>query len=253
MRPQDVLVVVRNAREAGIAAAAAPGGALKPRVTVQVAGEPASVTPTLLKKIRRSSDPKRRRAPVLVWAAGREDADAWRNAGAYVLTGRVNARGAAKALEAAARNLGPWIETTHYVGPCRRRRQAWLRNPVRRLADSSLMQQPDIAAVDDNSFATRMRQLRCGSFSLHDADRDRRAQFLTDVQLTVRAADRTRRMHSASALESLARYLAARGAFGALDQEIIEDHLIVAEGPAVDAPERLPRLSRAVDRAIGLI
>jgi hypothetical protein len=87
---------------------------------------------------------------------------------------------------------------------------------------------------------------------MNGADRERRAQFLADVRSAVHAAEASRRLHSARSMESLARYLAARGATGSLDQGLIEKHLEAAEAPATDGPALVTRLVRSVDRALGL-
>jgi hypothetical protein len=217
---------------------------------VQVVGEANSLTPDTLRRLRRSPDAQKRRTPVVVWVAGTEEAERWRNAGALTVSGALSASNASKALDR-CRDV-PWVESAGYIGPDRRHKRTWLNRSVRRLDDEAVSAQPDKAQIDNSSFETRLRQLRFAAFKLDTSDRARRAQFLADVKSAVRAAERARRMHSAAAMESLARYLAARGATGALDQAIIDKHLDVSDFAAAEAGAWMPRLQKAVDRAIGV-
>jgi hypothetical protein len=250
MRPTEIIVLVRKAADVAVIIEAGAAAGWR-KVLAQVAGEPGAPTPAQLRRVRRSADVRKRRLPVLVWVATGEEEEQWRNAGAYVVRGAVNKAVARKALEAIARGGEEWIESAAYVGPCRRRRHKWM-SPVRRLADGATYGKQEKALVDASSFATQMRQLRHGAFGFERADRDRRAQYLADVRRTVKAAERSRQMHAVAAIESLARYLAACGATGRIDEALIERHLTIAEGSPVDAATALARVTRAVDQAIGL-
>jgi aminopeptidase N len=120
------------------------------------------------------------------------------------------------------------------------------------LSDASIMEKQDKAMVDDTSFATQMRQVRLSAFGIERSDRERRAQFLVDVRRAAKAADRSHMAHASSSLASLARYVAAVGAAGKLDAMLVERHLEIADGPAVDAVGMADRLVAAVSQAIGL-
>jgi hypothetical protein len=249
MRVSEIILIVRQRSDADLAKGLTGG---MRRLILQVVGEANSLTPETLRRLRRSGDAQKRRTPVVVWAADSQDAEIWRNAGALTVSGKFTAEGASKAIDKAG--LVPWVESQVYVGPDRRHRKSWLNlgGGARRLADAQVGRQPDKAPADMSSFDTRMRQLRMACLAMNDAERERRAQFLNDVRSAVRAAEGSRRMHAARALESLARYLAARGAKGGLDQALIERHLDACDASPTDAAPLIMRLERSVDRALGL-
>ncbi|MGE0830014.1 MAG: hypothetical protein AB7O04_11755 [Hyphomonadaceae bacterium] len=245
------MVVLQKASDAPLVTEAGLAAGWR-RVFTHVAGEPGAPTPSQLKRVRRSPDAAKRRMPVLVWAHRGDDEDLWRNAGAYVARGPASRAAMQRAMSEILRGDVAWIETASYVGPCRRHKTRWLGGPSRRLSDAAVQQKTSQAAADTTSFATQMRQIRHGAFGFAKADRDRRGQFLADVRRTRAAAERSRTMHAVAALDSLARYIAASGADGRVDEALIERHLDIADGPAVDAPSALAEIARAVDVAIGL-
>lgn len=250
MRSTDIVVVVRKPQDAALATDAGTAAGWR-KTFVNVVGEPGSPTPAQLKRVRRSPDARKRRLPVLVWVATAEEEAAWRDAGAYAVRGQISKVSAIKVLQAIARD-NDWVESQAYVGPERRRRNPWLGRQVRRLADSRIVEKQDHAAADQSPFATQIRQVRLSAFGIERSDLERRAQFLVDVQRAARAADRARMPHASDALNSLARYLSAVGANGRLDEELIERHLEIADGPAVDAVGQVDRVVAAVNIAIGL-
>ncbi len=250
MRSTDIIVVVRKPQDVALATEAGSAAGWR-KTIVNVLGEPGSPTPSQLRRVRRSPDARKRRLPVVVWVATAEEENQWRDAGAYAVRGALNKSSAIKVFQAIARD-NDWVESSVYVGPERRRHNPWLSKPVRRLADSKVLEKQDHAAVDPSPFATQIRQVRLSAFGVERADRERRAQFLADVQRAARAADRARLPHAAGALDSLARYLAAIGAVGKLDDVLIERHLVIADGPPVDAVGQVDRVVAAVSNAIGL-
>ena len=250
MKASEIIFIVRKHSEAELLRELDPSAGGMRRLIVQVAGEANALNFDSLRRLRRVADPAKRKTPVVIWVANNTDAEKWREAGALALVGAPNVKAATKAI-ALARDV-PWVESQVYIGPDRRHKKTWLNRTVRRLADSNVLSQPDQALADKSSFDTRMRQLRFAAFGMDKADRERRAQFLSDVRSAVKAAERTRRMHSGAVMESLARYLAARGAKGQLDQALIDKHLEVAEADAAQAAPLIPQLQRSVDRAIGL-
>jgi hypothetical protein len=250
MRPTDIIVVVRKPQDVALVAEAGSAGGWR-KTIVNVVGEPGSPTPSQLRRVRRSPDARKRRLPVVVWVTTAEEENQWRDAGAYAVRGAFNKTSAIKVFQAIARD-NEWVESSVYVGPERRRRNPWLGKPVRRLADSKVLEKQDRATVDPSPFATQIRQVRLSAFGIERADRERRAQFLADVQRAARAADRARLPHAAGTLDSLARYLSAIGAVGKLDEVLIERHLTIADGPPVDAVGQVDRVVAAVSNAIGL-
>lgn len=251
MRPTDIIVVVRKPQDVALAAEAGSAAGWR-KTIVNVLGETGSPTPSQLRRVRRSPDARKRRLPVVVWVATAEEENQWRDAGAYAVRGGAfNKASAIKVFQAIARD-NEWVESSVYVGPERRRRNPWLGKPVRRLADSKVLEKHDRVAVDPSPFATQIRQVRLSAFGIERADRERRAQFLADVQRAARAADRARLPHAAGSLDSLARYLSAIGAVGKLDEVLIERHLTIADGPPVDAVGQVDRVVAAVSNAIGL-
>lgn len=250
MRPTEIIVVVRKPQDVALVNEAGAASGWRKTLT-HIAGEPGSPTASQLKRVRRSPDVRKRRLPVLAWVTTAEEEAAWRDAGAYAVRGTINRAGAIKVLQAIARD-NEWVESAVYVGPERRRRNPWLGKPVRRLADSSIMEKQDKAMVDQLAFTTQMRQVRLSAFGIERAERERRAQFLVDTRRAAKSADHARLPHASASLNSLARYLAACGATGRLDEVLIEQHLAVADGPAVDAQGQIERLVASVDRAIGL-
>jgi hypothetical protein len=250
MRPTDIVVVVRKPQDVALVVEAGTAGGWRKTIT-NVLGEPGAPTPAQLKRVRRSPDPRKRRLPVLVWVATAEEEALWRDAGAYAVRGTINKASAIKVFQAIARD-NDWIESQVYVGPERRRRNPWLGKPVRRLADSGLMEKQSHAMVDETPFATQIRQVRLSAFGIERADRERRAHLLVDVRRAAKAADRAHLPYASGALNSLARYLAAVGAVGKLDETLVERHLEIADGPPVDAVGKVDRLVAAVSNAIGL-
>lgn len=250
MRPTDIVVVVRKPQDVALVTEAGSAGGWR-KTIVNVYGEPGAPTAAQLKRVRRSPDMRKRRLPVLVWVATAEEEAQWRDAGAYAVRGAINKASAIKVFQAIARD-NEWVESHVYVGPERRRRNPWLGKPVRRLADSKIIEKQDHAMVDPSPFATQIRQVRLSSFGIERSDRERRAQFLVDVHRAAKAADRARLPHASGALTSLARYLSAVGAVGKLDEALIERHLSIADGPAVDAVGQVDRVVAAVSTAIGL-
>lgn len=250
MRPTDIVVVVRKPQDVALVTEAGSAGGWR-RTIVNIAGEPGSPTPSQLKRVRRSSDIRKRRLPVLAWVSTAEEEAQWRDAGAYAVRGAVNKASAIKVFQAIARDHD-WVETRDYVGPERRRHNPWLSQRSRRLADSKVIEKQSHAVVDETPFATQIRQVRLSAFGIDRGDRERRAQFLVDVRRAARAADRQQLPYASGALQSLARYVAAVGASGKLDEALIEWHLQIADGPQVDAVGQVDRVVAAVSAAIGL-
>lgn len=250
MRLSEVIFVVRKQSDVDLLKDLVGASGGMRRVIVQVMDDANSLTPQTLRRLRRLTDPVKRRTVVVVWVSDAQEAERWRNAGALTVSSKLSAAGAAKALEKSA--LVPWVESAGYIGPDRRHKRSWLNRAVRRLDDTEVGRQPDKAAHDTSSFETRMRQLRLASLGMNGADRERRAQFRADVRSAIQAAEAARRLHAAKSMESLSRYLAARGATGVLDQTLIEKHLEAAEAPAAEGTALVQSLQRSVDRAIGL-
>ena len=251
MRATEVVFIVRKQADAEILKDLGHGIVGVRRLIVQVAGEGNALTTETLRRLRRSTDAVKRRTPVVVWTENAAEAERWRAAGALAIVGAPNKVQASKALDSA--HTVPWVETTIYVGPDRRHKKTWLNRSVRRLADADVSAQPNKAAADSSSFDTRMRQLRFAAFGIAKGDRIRRAQFLTDAKSAVKAAEASRKLHAAAAMESLVRYLNACGASALLDEELIERHLKAAESAPSEAASLIPRLEKGVDRAIGLV
>jgi hypothetical protein len=196
---------------------------------------------------------RKRRLPVLVWTISSEEENAWRDSGAYVARGKISRATAEKALREIAAAGDDWVESSVYIGPDRRRRRGWLSRPARRrLADETTVEKQDKAMADESSFATHMRQLRHSAFGVAGSDRLRRAQFLLDATRTAKAAARSQLPHAVAAMESLGRYLSAAGATGPIDEDLVERHIDIAEGPAVDARAALPGVISEVDHILGL-
>jgi hypothetical protein len=253
MRFSDIIVVVhRQADVQAVVDAGAVAGWRK--VIPHVLGAPGAPTPVQLRRVRRSPDLRKRRLPVLVFTVSNEEETTWKDAGAYIARGKVTLAAAEKILREIAGCGDDWVESSVYIGPDRRRKRGWLTRPSRprRLADEAVLEKQAKAMADDSSFATHMRQLRHTAFGCDKADRTHRAQLLADVMRTKKAAERARMMHAVAAMESLARLMRASGAVGKLNEELVEKHIDVAEGPAVDAEYALPRIVTAVDAAIGL-
>lgn len=252
MRSSDIIVVVRKAADGALASEAGAAAGWR-KVIVHVLGEAGAPTPQQLRRVRRSSDPRKRRLPVLVWTINADEENAWRDSGAYVARGKISRATAEKALREIAGAGDDWVESAVYIGPDRRRRRGWLSKPARRrLADESTVEKQDRAMVDESSFATHMRQLRHSAFGVAGSDRVRRAQFLLDAARTSKAAARSQLPHAVAAMESLSRYLSAAGATGTIDEQLVERHIDIAEGPAVDAPPMLAGVVSEVDHLLGL-
>jgi hypothetical protein len=248
MKAEEIIFVVRKPAEAELLKGlhTAPGI----QVRVHVLGALGAMTLDALRRLRRSANAQKRRTPVVVWAANTADAETWRAAGALAIVGVAKLKAAEKALTAA--RAVPWVESAGYVGPDRRHKKTWLGRTRQRLADSAAAPREANAKADTQALDTRLRQLRFAAFGVAQADRARRAQFLADVRAAAAAAERARRMHAAAACESLARYLAARGAKAPLDQALIDKHLEAADAQPAEAAVLVGRLQRAVDRALGL-
>jgi hypothetical protein len=252
MRSSDVIVVVRKLADGALAEEAGVAAGWR-KVIVHVLGEAGAPTPAQLRRVRRSPDLRKRRLPVLVWTATAEEENAWRMSGAYVARGKISRATLEKALREIASTADDWVESAGYVGPDRRRRRGWLSKPARRrLADEVTVEKQDKAMVDDSSFATHMRQLRHSAFGVAGSDRLRRAQFLLDANRTLKAAARSQKPHAVAAMESLTRYISAAGASGPINEELVERHLDIAEGPQVDAKPALVGVVAEVDHQIGL-
>jgi len=250
MRVAQTVFIVRSQAEADLIKDVGRGGLGARRLIVQVAGAADALNPESLRRLRRAANPDTRRTPVVVWANTQEEATRWRIAGALAIVGPVTKANAAKAFDRA--HLAPWIESAVYVGPDRRLKKSWFNRGTRRLADSAVGGQTGRAPKDESSFDTRLRQLRFASFGIGQADKTRRAQFAADAGAAVTAAEAARRMHAAAVMESLVRYLSARGAAGPLDANLIESHLQAAEAAPAEAAALVARLRRAVDRALGI-
>ena len=246
-----IIVVVRKQEDVELALEAGAASGWR-KVNAYVAGAAGAPTAISLKKIRHSTDVRKRRLPVLVWCAGADEENAWRNAGAYVTRGAITKIAALRALQGIAANREDWVESLGYVGPDRRKKNAWLGRSSRRLTDGETVSKTVKAMADNSSFATQMRQLRHSAFGVAETDRDRRAQFLADARRTAAAADRNFIHHGKQAMDSLIRYVSACGATGKVDEMLVERHLDIAEGSSVDAQGALSRLAADVDFAIGL-
>lgn len=252
MRISDIIVVVhKQADMQTVVDAGAVAGWRK--VMPHILGQPGSPTPTQLRRVRRSPDLRKRRLPVLVFTTSNEEETTWKDAGAYIARGKVTLVAAEKILREIAACHDDWVESANYIGPDRRRNRSWLIKPrPRRLNDEPVVEKQEKALADNSSFATHMRQLRHTAFCCDKADRVARAQLLADVLRTKKAAERSHMLHAVAAMDSLARLLRASGAVGKLSEELVEKHIDVAEGPAVDAEQALLSIVSAVDTAIGL-
>lgn len=252
MRSSDIIVIVRKAAD-GVLATEAGAAAGWRKVIVHVLGDAGAPTPQQLRRVRRSKDLRKRRLPILVWTINADEENAWRDSGAYVARGKISRATAEKALREIFAAGDDWVESAVYIGPDRRRRRGWLSKPARRrLADEATIEKQDKAMADDSSFATHMRQLRHSAFGVGGSDRVRRAQFLLDAARTSKAAIRAQLPHAIAAMESLTRYLSAAGATGPIDEELVERHIDIADGPAVDGPAALSGVVSEVDHILGL-
>ena len=133
-----------------------------------------------------------------------------------------------------------FVDSVHYIGPCRRRRMLEdFIGPHRRLCDPVEVGELSVWESEENRAAVRgqVRRLSEITFSVQPADRRKLREVFHVVTDVCEVAEGARDVAMVDSARSLARYISAVGAAGGLESDVLSTH--------VDAMQKLAFLGSA--------
>lgn len=151
--------------------------------------------PHELQTLRRTNGGAIRFAPAIVVGAARSDVDAWLAAGALPVRSEHSPAKQIEVIEEALHDSPPWVVSTVYIGPCRRRRRPMFLLQARRATDQKhVARRSRIDHLGDVSPAMLPRlhrRMMCAVVSIETAPVEQRRDFLeiiTDLEAAARAS-----------------------------------------------------------------
>ena len=153
--------------------------------------------PGELQSLRRTHPGPVRFAPVIVVGAARGDVEDWLLAGALPVRGDPSPDKQLDMIEEALRESPPWVVSTVYIGPCRRRRRPLvLLNPRRATDAKHAVARPRGGLGGDEDISPALlprlhRRMMCAVVSIETAAVEQRRDFLdilADLESAARAS-----------------------------------------------------------------
>lgn len=208
-----------------------------------------------IQAVRRTADAANRATPIVLLTPRNRarDVEAARAAGADAyLTKPISMRTAKEKLAVLFAHPRPFVDTAHYVGPCRRRTPAnadYL-GPRRRITDAPLVQEidPALEATQLNMRREQAERVHQCALRLKPGDLDDARALFAEAQSLADIADVIGDKMLLMGAKQMVRYLESLGA-AALDGEVVRTHA-EALFQLADLPNAKDSERRAVARSL---